>query len=141
MISEFGLSGRVVLCTDALPRSEVPLLYRSFDVFVLPTRREGFGMVFAEAMAMGVPVVGPEMEPVTEVVRPGCGILVKPEDVGQYCGALSKLLRDSAFRHEMGQRAREHALKTWGGEAAADRVIEVYCDLIRSRGLAAGAAA
>lgn len=141
MVSQFGLSGRVILYTGILPRSEVPLLYRSFDVFVLPTRREGFGMVFAEAMALGVPVVGPNMEPVSEVVGPGCGILVEPEDVAQYCSALSKLLPDPVLRQEMGQRGREHALETWGGQAAADRVIEVYCDLIRSRGLAAGAAA
>jgi glycosyltransferase involved in cell wall biosynthesis len=141
MISRFGLSGRVVLCTDILPRNEVPLLYRSFDVFVLPTRREGFGMVFAEAMALGVPVVGPNMEPVTEVVGPGCGILVEPEDVEQYCGAILRLLQDAALRHGMGEAAREYALKTWGGEAAADRVIQVYCDLIRSRGLTVGAAA
>jgi glycosyltransferase involved in cell wall biosynthesis len=98
-------------------------------------------MVFAEAMALGVPVVGPNMEPVSEVVGPGCGILVEPEDVAQYCSALSKLLPDPVLRQEMGQRGREHALETWGGQAAADRVIEVYCDLIRSRGLAAGAAA
>jgi glycosyltransferase involved in cell wall biosynthesis len=141
MVSQLGLSGRVILHTGILPRNEVPLLYRSFDVFVLPTRREGFGMVFAEAMALGVPVVGPNMEPVSEVVGPGCGILVEPEAVEQYCGALSKLLKDPAFRRDMGQRGREHALKTWGGEAAADRVIDVYCELIRSRGLAVGAAA
>jgi glycosyltransferase involved in cell wall biosynthesis len=141
MISQFGLSGRVVLCTDILPRNELPLLYKSFDIFVLPTRREGFGMVFAEAMALGVPVVGPNMEPVSEVVGPGCGILVEPEDVEQYCGALGRLLQDTVLRHAMGETARKHALKTWGGEAAADRVIEVYCDLIRSRGLSAGAAA
>jgi glycosyltransferase involved in cell wall biosynthesis len=141
MISESGLTGRLFLCAERLPRDEVPLLYKSFDVFVLPTRREGFGMVFAEAMALGVPVVGPNMEPVTEVVGPGCGILVEPEDVEQYSGAILRLLQDAALRHGMGEAARKYALKTWGGEAAADRVIQVYCDLIRSRGLAVGAAA
>ena len=41
-----------------LPESELPALYRSADVFVLPTRGEGYGRPFAEAMAVGVPAIG-----------------------------------------------------------------------------------
>ena len=137
MIVELGLVGRAFLCTQVIPEAEVPDLYRSFDVFVLPTRREGFGMVFAEAMAFGVPVVGPNMAPVSEVVGPGCGALVEPENVEQYSAALRALLRDSGLRQLTGCRAREYALGRWGGDASANKVIQVYCDLISSKGIAA----
>jgi glycosyltransferase involved in cell wall biosynthesis len=139
-ISQWGLAGRVFLCTETLPRDEMPQLCGSFDVFALPTRREGFGMVFAEAMVLGVPVVGPNMEPVSEVVGPGCGVLVEPENVAEYCSALRRLLLDPALRQEMGRRGREHALKTWGGESAADRILRVYYELIESQGLQAESA-
>jgi glycosyltransferase involved in cell wall biosynthesis len=141
MIAELGLSSRVFLCHRVVPTEELGRLYRSFDLFMLPTRREGFGMVFAEAMAFGVPVVGPHMAPVSEVVGPGCGILAEPENVEQYCGALRTLLSDAMVRQTMARKAREYALKTWCGETAADRIIQVYCDLLRSKGIAAGAAA
>ena len=141
MIAEQGLTSRVFLCHHVVPTEELGRLYRSFDLFVLPTRREGFGMVFAEAMAFGVPVVGPNMAPVNEVVGQGCGILVEPENVEQYCGALRTLLRDVTLRQTMGQNARECALKTWCGETAADRVIQVYCDLLKSKRITEGEAA
>jgi glycosyltransferase involved in cell wall biosynthesis len=141
MIAEQGLCSRVFLCHQVVPTEELGRLYRSFDVFMLPTRREGLGMVFAEAMAFGVPVIGPDMAPVSEVVGPGCGILVEPENVEQYCGALRSLLGDATLRGAMGRNAREYALKTWCGETAADRVIQVYCDLLRSKGITAGAVA
>lgn len=134
-IAELGLVDKVFLYTGRLAPEEMPEFYRSLDVFVLPTRREGFGMAFAEAMAFGIPVVGPNMAPVSEVVAPGCGILVAPEKVEQYSDALCRLMGDSDLRHEMGQRGREHALRTWGGEHAADRVVQVYCDLIGPRAL------
>ena len=91
-------------------------------------------MVFAEAMVMAVPVIGPGIAPVNEVIGPGCGILVEPENVSQYCDALRSLLENPSLRQEMGMRGKEYALKTWGGESAADRVIQTYCELIKSKG-------
>jgi len=141
MIAGLGLSSRVLLCHKKMPIEQLAGLYRSFDIFMLPTRREGFGMVFAEAMAFGVPVVGPDMAPVSEVVGPGCGILVEPENVEQYHGALRTLLVDTALRQTMGRNAKEYALRRWCRETAADRVVDVYCELLRSKGIAAGAVA
>jgi glycosyltransferase involved in cell wall biosynthesis len=134
MIAESGLTGRAFLCTESLPEEEVPDLYRSFDVFALATRREGFGMVFAEAMAFGVPVVGPNTLPVSEVVGPGCGILVDPESAAQYSDALRELLSDPVFRRETGRNGRQYALKIWGGDTAAEKVIQIYCELTRTTG-------
>ena len=138
MITELGLTSRVLLSHQRVPVEQLARLYRSFDIFMLPTRREGFGMVFAEAMAFGVPVIGPDMAPVSEVVGPGCGILVEPESVEQYHGALRTLLADAALRLTMGRNAKEYALRRWCRETAADRVIEVYCELLRSKGIVAG---
>lgn len=129
-IQKNGLSTRVFLFTDVLPARELPALYRCFDVFALPTRREGFGMVFAEAMAMGVPVVGPRMAPVTEVVPEECGVLVEPENVEALVRAIGELMADAGLRSRIAEKGREYALATWCGRKAAERVMDVYRELL-----------
>jgi glycosyltransferase involved in cell wall biosynthesis len=53
-----GKSAPPVVLLGKLPERELPALYRSADAFVLPTRGEGYGRPFAEAMAVGVPAIG-----------------------------------------------------------------------------------
>jgi glycosyltransferase involved in cell wall biosynthesis len=133
MIAERGLEGHVVLCTESVPRDELPRLFRSFDLFVLPTRREGFGMVFAEAMALGVPVIGPRIAPITELVPANCGLLVEPENAQAYAAAIVSLLDDETARRALGARGHEHAHRTWVGSQAAERALDVYRELLFGR--------
>jgi mannosyltransferase len=134
-IREQGLSDRIILFTDELPYEQLPALYRCFDLFTLPTRREGFGMVFAEAMIMGTPVVAPRIAPVTEVVPEGYGVLVEPENVETLVEALGRLMADAGERHALAEKGRQHALATWTGQKAADRVLDVYQKLLEEKGL------
>jgi phosphatidyl-myo-inositol dimannoside synthase len=70
-----------VLFTGYIPESEKPDHYRLADAFVMPGRGEGFGIVYLEAMACGVPVVASKVDASREVVRDGeLGILVDPDD-------------------------------------------------------------
>jgi glycosyltransferase involved in cell wall biosynthesis len=123
-ISKMGLRNIVHLISDYLPANEIPWLFSSFDVFFLPTRREGFGMVFAEAMCMGVPVVAPKMYPVVEVVPDELGFLVEPESVTGYVGALRELIHNDEKRKSLGTKSREYALERWGKRSSAERVVK-----------------
>lgn len=134
-IHSMGLEQRVFVFTEEIAMEEMPTLYRSFDIFFLPTRREGFGMAFAEAMATGVPVVGSRVSPVTDVVGSVCGRLVASEDVAGYCDALRSLARNKQERLSMGSAARELALARWDGTRSAERVVEVYRDLLVEKGV------
>jgi len=67
---------RVILWTEILPDSGLPNLYKSFDCFVLPTRGEGFGLPFVEAMACGVPTIGPNWGGNTDFMNENNSILV-----------------------------------------------------------------
>jgi phosphatidylinositol alpha-1,6-mannosyltransferase len=73
-----GIKGRVVF-TGFIPESEKADHYRLADVFVMPGRGEGFGFVFLEALACGIPAVGSTLDGSREALRGGSlGILVDP---------------------------------------------------------------
>ena len=81
--------------------------YANCDVFVMPSRGEGFGLVFLEAMAFGKPVVGGAHGGTADVIEDGVtGFLVCHGDIERLTQVLATLLRDRGLRQEMGQRAR-----------------------------------
>ena len=83
--------------------------YASADLFVLPSRYEGYGVVYAEALAHGLPVIACNVGPVPDLVGNEAAILVPPEDVGALSGALDLLLGDPARRGRMSVAARRRA--------------------------------
>src|SRR5262249_29990642 len=79
-IAQFNLSQRVRV-SGAVPAKDLDVLYRGADLFVLPSRFEGYGMAFAEAIAHGLPVVGTTAGAIPDTVPDGAGELVSPDDV------------------------------------------------------------
>jgi glycosyltransferase involved in cell wall biosynthesis len=91
-----------------VPFDRLAAEYRRADVFCLPSRQEGFGIVFLEAMAAGLPIVAVRAAAVPEVVLDGvCGILVPPGNPDALAGALKSLLSSPAERHRMGDAGRQ----------------------------------
>ncbi|MDQ6893945.1 MAG: glycosyltransferase family 4 protein [Acidobacteriota bacterium] len=81
--------------------------YRRAEVFCLPSRQEGFGIVFLEAMAAGLPIVAARAAAVPELVVDGeCGVLVPPDDVAALAAALESLLSDAELRSRLGVGGR-----------------------------------
>jgi phosphatidyl-myo-inositol dimannoside synthase len=82
--------------------------YAHADIFVMPSRGEGFGFVFLEAMAFSKPVVAGNQDAAQEVVENGVtGLLVDPLDVSGLVEALRLLLDDASMRREMGRRGAD----------------------------------
>ena len=80
-------------------QEDVVSAYAAMDVFVLPSRDEGFGLVFLEAMAVGVPVVGTRVIGSEEAVEDGVtGLLVPYADPAALAHAVRRLLGDAEPR-------------------------------------------
>jgi glycosyltransferase involved in cell wall biosynthesis len=113
-----ALRGRVTV-HGALGEHELAVRYSSADIFALPTQREGYGTVFAEALAHGLPVVAADIAAVREVVG-DAGIFVPPRRVRPLARAL-RLMTDDWLRSRLARagRARARALPRWAVSARA----------------------
>lgn len=117
---ELGLSDRVRF-TGAVSFAERDELYRRASVFALATRYEGYGLVFDEALACGLPIVSCRTGAVPDTVPAAAGLLVPPEDADAFADALTLLLEDGQYRKTMADAAA-HAgasLPSWLDTAAA----------------------
>lgn len=118
-IARLGLGERITL-HGALPVAAIGDLFERASLFALATLYEGFGMVFAEAMAAGLPIVGTTGGAVPDVVPPTAGRLVPPGDAAAFAAALASLLDDAALRQQYseGARAASAAFGGWDDAAA-----------------------
>jgi glycosyltransferase involved in cell wall biosynthesis len=103
-----------------VPTEAMPDLYDRHDLLVMPSRLEGFGIVFAEALARGLPCIGRDDFAMSEVIRPReNGDLVTSDDPGELAERILATLSDTALyaRCRM-ERAEVHRHFSW--ERAAD---------------------
>lgn len=104
--ARLGLAGTVTFLGDVTLRA-LAAEYASAQCFCLPSVQEGFGIVFAEAMAAGLPVVACRAAAVPELVLDGTtGVLVSPRRPEALAAALETLLGDEARRKALGEAGR-----------------------------------
>jgi glycogen synthase len=106
--AEMGISEHVVVL-GSTSEKEKRALFAGASVLLMPSRFEGFGMVAAEAMAAGVPVVASAAGSLPEVVGPSGGRLVPAGDAAALAGVVEELLSDPAARAHLSQNARQSA--------------------------------
>lgn len=137
-IRELGLTDNVLM-PGRLPEAEVLRWYRTADVFAMPCLNvgktfEGFGLVYLEANAAGLPVVGTRDNGGESAIHHDqTGLLVSQANaVEETAHALDALLRDPALRARLGAAGKAYALtQTW--DAVAQRYIALYEDVMRER--------
>ncbi len=116
----WGLAGRVSF-HGPLAAEDLGRHYGAADLFVLPSRFEGYGMVCAEALAHGLPILTTRAGALVDTVPPEAGLLVPPDDLPALQEALGRLLADEALRRRLTAGARAAALRlpTWEQSASA----------------------
>jgi glycosyltransferase involved in cell wall biosynthesis len=112
-------------------RSDVDVLYRAFDIFVLASHREGFPRTAMEAAAMGLPVVATDIRGCRQVVDDGrTGLLVERQNARALTGAIEALVGDPNRRISMGREARAKATAEFDQQRVIDITLAVYSELL-----------
>jgi glycosyltransferase involved in cell wall biosynthesis len=107
----------------AQPPERLRGFYEAADVFVMPSRQEGFGIVFLEAMAVGRPVIAGRCGGAPEVVVDGeTGFLVEPSDVVTLTARLALLLDRPELRRQMGEAGRRRVAEHFSFDAFQSRL-------------------
>ncbi|ACX51280.1 glycosyl transferase group 1 [Ammonifex degensii KC4] len=121
-----------VIFTGFLP--EVTSCYPEFDLLVLASLMEGFGLVVLEALALGTPVVATRVGGVPEVVREGeTGLLVPPADAQALARAIIWMLEHRDRAQEMAARGKEMVAREFSSTRMAKDTLEVYRRVLRER--------
>ena len=116
----------------SLPRHEVASLYDRHDLFVMPSRMEPFGVVFAEALARGLPCVARDAFAMPEIITPGvAGALIARDDENELAATIAAALADDALYESCYERAPEMA-EYFSWERTALQVTDVITQALRS---------
>jgi mannosyltransferase len=116
-----GLTDRI---TFAGHSNDIADIYAALDLLVLPSRWEGFGLVAAEAMAAGVPVIATDVGGLPTVVG-DAGRLIPPEDADALSSAIENILNDKGARARMISAGKSRAAR-FDWSVSADLLASIY---------------
>jgi glycosyltransferase involved in cell wall biosynthesis len=133
MVASFRMSDQVVFVGY---QENVPEIMRAFDVFVMPSRQEAFGLVAIEAMAMECPIVISKGGSAREIVGDDeFGLTARAEDAYDLQRQLRRLIDGPVERLQMGQRARSHVVSLYDRRIRLLGTLDLYHRYLRRRSL------
>lgn len=134
---ELGVSDHVTFIGNVCADDDILTYYYSISkVFVMPSisvgkLQEGFGMVYLEANACGIPVIGSRTGGIADAVVDGeTGILVEEKDVLGLSEKIKLLLKDNDLRAKMGEAGRKRAEKYFSWEAVGEKMEEYLRNVV-----------
>ncbi|WP_353684117.1 glycosyltransferase family 4 protein [Thermodesulfovibrio sp. 3907-1M] len=123
-IKQHGLSQNVIMLGH---RDDIPQILKSIDIFVLPTLQEALGTSFIEAMAMGKPVIGSDVDGVREVIDDGVnGYLVPCENSLALAERIIELLNNRQKARDFGVQGRKKVENKYTIKKMCNGMLEVY---------------
>lgn len=126
LVKNLNLEDKVVF-TGFIDNQDLWKIYNIFDVFVMPSveESESFGVSLVEAMACSKACIATKVGGLPEVLE-NYGILVEKQNENQLAEAIEKLLLNPQLRLELGQKAREKALREYDFNKNLDSLIKLY---------------
>lgn len=127
LVKDLGLDKKIIFI-GKVSDDLLPSYYNVCDVFVLPSTKEGFGIVFLEAMYHSKACIGADAGGVREVIEDGkTGLLIKPDNVGSLTEAIVKLLDKKDLRDSMGQAGKKRLEEEFSFEKFKMRLEKILC--------------
>jgi glycosyltransferase involved in cell wall biosynthesis len=132
LVDELALGDNVIFTGQ---RSDVDRLMAASDIFAMPSSFEPFGLVFAEAMAMQLPVVALNNGGTIEVVaHDQSGLLSQPDDIEALARNILALIRDGDLRSRLGSCGRRRVEERFHAKRMAHDTAQLYERLLNERG-------
>jgi glycosyltransferase involved in cell wall biosynthesis len=131
-LQKSGLTQRVKFMTN-IPSDVLPAIYQLAEIFVYPSKYEGFGIPMLEALCSGIPAIGAKGSSLEEAGGPS-SIYVNPEDEKELADAINQILADESLRKSMiadGYKYAEQFLP----ERLVENLSEVYLDVLNENTL------
>lgn len=108
--------------------------YLEYDIMVMPSLSESFGVAALEASAAGLPVVATNIGGIPEAVMNGVtGILVKPGDAEVLAGGIKRLAENVELRKKMGEAGRKYVSERFNWQDNLNQMLQLYSGLMRSK--------
>lgn len=127
---ELRISDKVIF-KGQLPNEIVMKYIKECELFVLPSYREGFGVVYIEAMANGKCAIACEGEGISDVITDGVnGILVKPKDLESLIEKLYMLIENTNLTKQIGEKAAQDVREKFTWKHNAEIMMKIYTEVI-----------
>lgn len=124
--------GERVLLAGERPPETVPTYLQAADFMVLPSYSEGMPQVVLEAMGCALPIVATDVGGISEAVVEGDnGLLVQARDAAQLTVAMERMITDTEFRQQAGQRSRAIAMERFDSETNTQRLADALVAVAR----------
>ncbi len=134
MLTAAPMAQRATTFLGHVDKTSLEQLYADCDILVAPSLYESFGLMYAEAMTYGKPVVAFRTGAAPEVVAHNeTGILVEPLNINELANALTDLAKDSTLRREMGKKGFERVSREFSVERMVEATLSVYRQAIAAR--------
>jgi glycosyltransferase involved in cell wall biosynthesis len=133
MAKRLGVDNRIEWLGWINSIDELREFYNSLDIFIMPSRREAFGMAALEASAMELPVIASNCGGIPEVVISGeNGLLVETDDVDGFQRAMTELIENDKKRKAMGKRGKEIARQKYNRHDSIPKMIDIYNETLNA---------
>lgn len=130
-VVDMNLEGHVHFAPVFNPSGRILSL---FNIFVMPSLDEGFGLSGMEAQVVGLPVVASDVGGIpTFVQHEKTGLLVPPGDVAKLAEAIIRVLEDKDLARRLGRQAREFIHQNFSSVVMADRTLAMYEDVLKGK--------
>lgn len=126
ILKQGGMLDRCIFLSN-VPNAEMPKVYQSCDISVLPSFYEATSIAGLESMASGLPLVGTRVGGIPAIVIDHeTGLLVEPNQPDQLAVAIKTLMQQPALREAMGERARQRVLEFFSWSRIAQQTAAMY---------------
>lgn len=130
LVNELELQDSVIF-TGAIDHDLLPLYYTAADVCVIPSHYEPFGLVAIEAMACGTPVVASNVGGLKfTVIHEETGLLVPPQSIDDFMGAIDRVLSDKVWAGMLRQQASARVQEKFSWTSVAVQLSDLYRRLL-----------